>query len=150
MASSITAYDHLWKLTKTSGLDLDTSPISVRLVTSGYVFSAAHTLWDNGLSDSTNPKYNEVAAGNGYTAGGIVLSGAVATNSKIDYADLTWFNLTKTFRAAVGVANGTFGGLVNPVLFYYLPDSTPADTASIGSNWVILWSDINGLFYRPT
>lgn len=149
MAATITAYDHLWKLTKTGGLNLETAELRVRMVTSGYVFNAAHTQWDNGADNSTDPSHNEVANGNGYTTGGIQLANAVVTNSAIDYDDLVWPNLTKTFRALVCVAVGTFGGVVNPVLFYLLPDSTPADIVSSGSNYTVVWNATNGVFYRP-
>ena len=149
MASSITAYDHLWKLLLTGGLDLDTSEIRVRLVTSGYTFNAAHTLWDNSANDSTDPSHNEVSNGDGYATGGIQLTGASVTNSVIDYSDVTWTGLTKTFRAAIGVGVGTFGGVVNPVMFYILLDTTPADIVSTGSDYSILWNATDGLFYRP-
>jgi len=149
MASSITAYDHLWKLLLTGGLDLDTSEIRIRLVTSGYTFSAAHTLWDNGANNATDPSYSEASNGSGYTTGGIALASPIVTNSVITYNDITWASLTKTFRAAVGVGIGTFGGVVNPLLFYLLPDSTPNDVVSNGSDYSILWNDTDGLFYRP-
>ena len=149
MASSITAYTHLWKLVTTGGLDLDTDEIRVRLVTSSYTFSAAHTLWDNGANDATDPSHNESSNGDGYTTGGIELTVASATTSKVDYEDITWASLTKTFRGAIGVAIGTFGGVENPVLFYLLPDTTPADIVSNGSDYSILWNATDGLFYKP-
>lgn len=149
MATTITAYTHLWKLVTTGGLDLDTSEIRIRLVTSSYTFSAAHTQWDNGANDATDPSYNEVANGNGYTTGGIQLANPVVTTSNIDYDDPVWTALTKTFRAAIGVGIGTFGGVVNPVLFYILLDSTPADIVSTGSNYTIAWNSTDKLFYQP-
>ena len=149
MASSITAYDHLWKLVTTGGLDLDTSEIRIRLVTSSYTFSTAHTLWDNSANDATDPSYNEVANGDGYTTGGIQLANPVVTAGNIDYDDVTWTALTKTFRAGIGVGIGTFGGVVNPVLFRILFDTTPADIVSTGSNFSIQWNATNKLFYQP-
>ena len=148
MAISITAYDQLWNLAQ-GGLNLKTSTLSVRLVTSGYTFNAAHTLWDNGANNSTDPSYNEVANGSGYSTGGIVLSGASANNSRITYNTATWTALTKTFRAAIVVGNGTFDTIVNPLLAYLLLDTTPADIVSSGSNYSIIWNATNGLFYRP-
>jgi hypothetical protein len=149
MATTITAYTHLWKLVTTGGLDLDTSEIRIRLVTSSYTFSAAHTLWDNSANDATDPSYNEVANGDGYTTGGIQLANPVVTTGNIDYDDVVWTALTKTFRAAIGVGIGTFGGVVNPVLFYILLDSTPADIVSTGSNYTIVWNSTDKLFYQP-
>jgi len=150
MASSITAYDHLWKLVTTGGLDLDTSTIQVRLVTSGYTFSSAHTQWDNGANDATDPSYNEIASGSGYTTGGITLSSPVVTNTTIAYANLTWTSMTATFRQAIAVAVGTFGGVVNPVLFRILLDTTPADISITSSTYEIIWNSVDKLFYKPT
>lgn len=148
MASSITAYDHLWKLIM-GELDLTADTIRVRLVTSSYTFAAGHTAWDNGANDSTDPSYNEVANGSGYTTGGVALSGMTATTSHVTWDDVTWASLTKTFRAAVAVAIGTFEGVTDPVLFYLLFDTTPADVVSSGSNFSILWNDTDGVIYRP-
>jgi len=149
MASSITAYTHLWKLVTTGGLDLDTSEIRIRLVTSGYTFSAAHTLWDNGANDATDPSYNEHAATGNYATGGIQLANPVVTATTIGYDDVTWTALTATFRAAIAVGVGTFGGVTNPVLWYLLFNTTPADIVSTGSNFSILWNATNKLFYQP-
>lgn len=148
MATTITAYDHFWKLVSTGGLDLDTAEIRLRLVTSSYTFSDAHTEWDNGENDATDPSYNEVANGDGYTTGGIQLANPVVTASTIDFDDVTWTSITKTFRHIIAVAIGTFGGVVNPVLFRILPDSTPADIVQTGSNYTVQWNSTDKVFYR--
>jgi hypothetical protein len=150
MAASMTEYAHLWKLVTTGGLDLDTSQIRVRLVTSGYTFNAAHTLWDNDADNATDPSHNEATDGDGYTTGGIQLINPVVTPTTITYDNVTWTSLTKTFRAAIAVGIGTFGGVVNPVLFYLLFDTTPADVISTGSNYSILWNTTDGVFYKPS
>jgi hypothetical protein len=142
MASTITAYDHLWKLLLTGAVDLDTDTLKVALVTSSYTPSAAHTQW-------SDVSANEVSSGSGYTTGGVALSGVAVTNSTIDYSDVTWTSLTKTFRYAVCYKSGSGGGLTNPVLFYILLDSTPADIVSSGSNYTIQWNNTDKVFYRP-
>jgi len=142
MAATITEYDHLWKLLLTGAVDLTTDTLKVALVTSSYTPSTAHDEW-------ADVSANEVATGNGYTTGGATLASPVATNSNIDYADVTWTSLTKTFRYAVCYKSGSGGGLTNPLLFYILLDSTPADIVSTGSNYTIQWNSINKLFYRP-
>lgn len=149
MATTITAYDHLWKLVTTGLVDLDTDTLMVALVTSGYTPSTAHTVFDNGADDATDPSYNEVATGAGYTTGGAALANPVATNSNIDYDDVTWTSLTKTFRYAVCYKDGAAGALTDPLLFYILLDSTPADVVSSGSNYTIQWNSTDKLFYRP-
>jgi hypothetical protein len=148
MATTIQWYDHAWKLI-TNGVNLHTVDISVRLVTSSYTFSAAHTLWDNGADDATDPSFNEAANGAGYTTGGIILANVVVDNDKITFDDVVWTALTKTFRHVIGVANGTHLSMTNPLLFRLIPDDAPADVISNGSNYSILWNDTDGLFYRP-
>ena len=143
MAVAIFAYDHLWKLILTSGIDLDTDTLKVALVTSGYTPSAAHTAW-------ADVSANEVATGAGYTTGGIALANPVATNANIDYDDITWAALTKNFRYAVCYKSGSGGGLTNPLLWYALLDTTPVDIVSNGSNYTIQWNATDKMFYRPS
>ena len=148
MATTIEFYDHAWKLI-TNGVNLQTASISVRLVTSNYTFSAAHTVWDNGANNATDPSFNEASSGSGYTTGGIILTGVVADNDSITFDDVVWTSLTKTFRHVVGVVNGTVGALTDPLLFRILPHNAPADVISSGSNYSLFWDDTDGLFYRP-
>lgn len=143
MASSIVAYDHLWKLLQTGGIDLDTDTLKIALVTSGYTPNIAHTVW-------ADVSANEAANGNGYTTGGIALTSPVVTNSTIRYTDPVWTALTKTFRYSVCYKSGTVGALTNPLLFYELLDTTPADVVSLGSNYKLEIHSTLGLFYRPT
>jgi len=142
MAASITAYDGLWKLLLTGGIDLDTDTIKVALVTSGYTPSTAHDEW-------ADVSANEVSNGSGYTTGGKTLTTPTATNSTVDYDDVTWTSLTKTFRYAVIYKSGSGGGLTNPLIAYILLDTTPADIVSSGSNYTIQWHSTNKVFYRP-
>jgi hypothetical protein len=148
MAVTITAYDHLWKLTKTGVVDLDTDTLKLALVTSDYTPNIAHTEWDSGTEDADDPKYNEVATGAGYTTGGITLATPVVTNSNIDYDNPVWTALTKTFRYAVCYANKTAGGLTDPLLFWIDLDTT-GDIVSSGSNYTVQWNATDKLFYRP-
>lgn len=142
MAASITAYAHTWKLLLTGAVDLDTDTLKLALVTSSYTPSTAHDEW-------ADVSANEVASGAGYTTGGVTLASPVATNDNIDYADVTWTALTKTFRYAVCYKSGSGGGLTNPLLFYILLDTTPADVVSSGSNYTIQWNSTDKLFYQP-
>ncbi|MBK8184325.1 MAG: hypothetical protein IPK63_16170 [Candidatus Competibacteraceae bacterium] len=143
MATTITAYDHLWKLLNTGGIDLDTDTLKIALVTSSYTPSSAHTQWADVSS-------YEVSTGSGYTTGGETIANPVATNSNIDYDDVIWTSLTKTFRYAVCYKLGSGGGLTNPLLFYSLLDTTPADIVNTGSNYTLSWNATDKLFYRPT
>lgn len=149
MTAAMYWYDHAWKLINTGGLDLDTSELRIRLVTSSYTFNAAHTQWDNGANDSTDPSYNELTTTGGYTVGGKQLTTPVVTNSNIDYDDLKWTSLTATFRQVICVAIGTFGGVTNPVVWRMLPNSDDTDVISVSTDWSVNWNATNKLFYKP-
>jgi hypothetical protein len=149
MTAAMYWYDHAWKLINTGGLDLDTSELRIRLVTSSYTFSSAHTQWDNGANDSTDPSYNELTTTGGYTVGGKQLTTPVVTNSNINYDNLTWTSLTATFRQVICVAVGTFGGVTNPVVWRMLPNSDDTDVISVSTDWSINWNTTNKLFYKP-
>lgn len=142
MAASITAYDNLWKLLLTGGIDLDTDTLKLALVTSSYTPSTAHDKW-------ADVSTYEVATDDGYTTGGETLASPVVTATTIDYADVTWTSLSKTFRYAVCYKSGSGGGLTNPLLFYILLDTTPADVVSTASDYTIIWNATNKLFYQP-
>ena len=142
MASTITAYDKLWRLLATGGIDLDTDTLKLALVTSSYTPETAHDEWADVSS-------YEVATGSGYTTGGETLASPVVTDENIDWNDVTWTSLTKTFRYAVCYKSGSGGGLTNPLLFYILLDSTPADIVNTGSNYTISWNATDKLFYKP-
>ena len=143
MAASITAYTHLWKLLLTGGIDLDTDTLKLALVTSSYTPSLAHDEW-------ADVSANEVATGSGYTTGGATLANPVVTATTIDFDDVTWTSLTKTFRYAVCYKSGSGGGLTNPLLFYILLDTTPADIVSTASDYTIIWNATDKVFYKPT
>ncbi len=149
MASSITWYDHAWQLiaTKRVGLSIDT--LKIALVTSSYTPNIAHTVWDPGTNNAADPSFNEVAAGSGYTAGGMTLASYVVTNSNIDCADPALTALTKTFRYGVCYANLTTCALTDPLLFYILFDTSTADIVMSGSNFSIVINATDKLFYRP-
>lgn len=142
MAASITAYNKLWRLLMTGGVDLDTDTLKLALVTSSYTPSGAHTQWSDASS-------YEVSSGNGYTSGGLTLANPVGADATIAYDNAVWTSLTKTFRYAVCYKSGSGGGYTNPLLFYILLDTTPNDIVCSGSNYTIAWNSTNKLFYKP-
>jgi len=113
----------------------NTGKVMLALVTSEYVFSAAHTIFDNGADDATDPSHCEVATGDGYTTGGAALASLSVNTTRFDSADVTWTGLTKTFRGAVLFINDTVGGVAKPLIGYVLFDSTPADISITGGDF---------------
>lgn len=82
------------------------------------------------LADVTS----EIAAGNGYTAGGNTLTNDTLTNTGAVVkftADATVFTATggsiPAWRYGVVYVSGTLNGKVNPVIGYFIGDSAPAD-----------------------
>jgi hypothetical protein len=77
---------------------------------------------------------NEIAAGNGYTAGGTALTNVslalVAGKAKFT-CDPVVFNGTgagfPAWRRGVYYYNGTLNGKVNPIVGHFLGDAAPAD-----------------------
>jgi len=110
-------------------LDLSTGTFKMALFLST---SNANTLsGSNKLADLTN----EVANANGYTTGGVALTGLVWSNAA---GTETWSSGNGTWTAAGGsitgrfaviYKSGTFGGIVNPIVCVSLLDTTPADVS---------------------
>lgn len=77
---------------------------------------------------------NEIAAANGYSAGGIVLTGVVLSQAggvvKFTANAAAWLatgGSIAAWRYGVLFYNGTLNGKTNPMLGRFLGDSTPAD-----------------------
>lgn len=140
MATTISKYNTTTKLIM-GGIDLDTSTIKLALVTDAYVFDATDSVWADASAA-------EVTTGAGYTTGGATLANPtlaqVAGVCTFDADDITYTALTKTFRAAIIYAEGTFDTLVNPLLFYILFDDTPADKVIVAMDFVVKWNS-NGI-----
>lgn len=89
-------------------------------------------------ANSTNEVFadatNELATGFGYTAGGITLTGVALTQTagvvKFTSAAAVWTaagGSIPAWRYGVVRASGTLNGKVDPIVGYFLGDSTPAD-----------------------
>lgn len=110
--------------------DLTGATVNVALVASTYTPDASNTgnaLW-------ADVSASEIAGGNGYTTGGATLANdtvTTATNGwKYDSDDPSWTasgGSIPAFRYAVVYVVGTLWGKVNPLLGYFLGDTTPAD-----------------------
>jgi hypothetical protein len=112
--------------------DLVGATVKLALVTSIYTPNNAtggHSVWADVSS-------NEIAAGNGYTAGGIALSSLAATPTSgtngyfFTSANPVWTasgSGIPAHRYYVMYVSGTLWGMINPVIGYFLGDSAPAD-----------------------
>ena len=108
----------------------DSANLRFALVSSTYTPNATNT----GNANWAAVSANEIAAGNGYTAGGVALS-AVAVSTVTNGFKLASGNPSWTatggnipaWRYAVMYYVGTISGIVNPLIGYFLGDSAPAD-----------------------
>jgi hypothetical protein len=110
--------------------DLASANLRMQLHTSTYAPNI--TVTGNGvLADLTN----EVATGQGYTTGGVALTGVVAATAGNDGYKLSSGNASWTAsgtgipacRYAVLYYLGALWGVTNPLIGYILLDSAPAD-----------------------
>lgn len=112
----------------TNLLGANTANFRVALLTSAYTPAAAT---DEVYADVSA---NEIAAGNGYTAGGGTLTGVALTQAagivKFTSAAFVWTaagGSIPAWRRAVIYYLGTLNAKVNPIVGHFLGDSTPAD-----------------------
>lgn len=148
MAGTISFYDHMGDLLGEAGLDWPDDTINLMLVTSTYSFNSAHT--------EKSQITNELAAGSGYSTGGIALANKSLTvdvgAKRLLVADNPVFNFTGsvTFRGGVVYKSGSVtigsGTLTDPVLLYLLFDDTPADITTSTTYTVNI--DSNTGFFR--
>lgn len=138
-AGTFTLYDGAAK-TQLGGGDLTTNTVKLALVSSAYTPNqSTHAAW-------ADVSANEIANGNGYTTGGYTLLSpaltAITKGFKFSSANPAWTAAggnIPAWRYAVMYISGTVEGVVNPVLGYFLGDSTPADipATSVGNTLTI-------------
>jgi hypothetical protein len=142
MAIVNTPYNQALKILCGAG-DWLASDVKLALLSSGYTFDAAHTLFDNGADDATDPSFSELANEDGYTTGGEALTTSIADN-KLDAAPTVFTALDKTFRQGIIYINATVDTVAKPVLFHILFDDTPADITIPGVDFAVNWN-ANGI-----
>ena len=108
-------------------------------------------------ANSTNEVFadvtNELATANGYTAGGITLTGAALTQTagvvKFTSAAAVWTasgGSIPVWRYGVVRAVGTLNGKVDPIVGYFLGDATPADVpATTTGNTLTVTPNASGI-----
>lgn len=108
-------------------------------------------------ANSTNEVYadatNELATGFGYTSGGITLTGVALTQTagvvKFTSSAAVWTasgGSIPPWRYGVVRASGTLNGKVDPIVGYFLGDSTPADVpATTTGNTLTVTPNASGI-----
>jgi hypothetical protein len=115
-----------------------------------------HTSSSNANTLSGSEKFaditNELTTANGYTAGGVVLTGVTWTNTAgtitFTSGTATWNATGSGITARFGLirASGTLGGLVDPILGVFLTDATPADITVAAGNSLTITMNASGVF----
>lgn len=118
----------------TNLLGANTANFKMALVTSSY--TPANST-DEVFADVSA---NEITAGNGYTAGGVALTGVSLTQTsgtvKFTSNAAQWTasgGNIPAWRRGVVYYSGTLNGKVNPIVGHFLGDSTPADVPATTS-----------------
>lgn len=96
---------------------------------------------------------NEIAAGNGYSAGGGALTGVSLTQTsgtvKFTSSAFVWTasgGSIPAWRRGVVYYSGTLNGKVNPIVGHFLGDSTPADVpATTDGNTLTVTPNASGI-----
>jgi len=130
------------------GADLTSLTIKMALVGSGWTPNQdTHDEW-------ADVSANEIAAANGYTAGGYTILSPLLTEISKGYkfssAAPSWTasggNIA-AWRYAVLYIAGTVEGMTNPLLGYFIGDDTPADVpATSAGNTLTINCPANGWF----
>ena len=117
--------------------DLLGATVKMALVTSSYTPNSA----SNGHDEWADVSTNEIANGNGYTTGGATLAndvaGAITGGYKYSSDNVVWTatgGSLPAWRYAVLYVSGSLWGLTNPLLGYFLGDTTPADVPETTEN----------------
>lgn len=131
----------------TNLLNATTTNFKLALVTSAWTpNTTTNEVW-------ADMSANEIAAGNGYTAGGNTLTGVALTQSagtvKFTSSATTWTasgGSIPAWRYGVVYYSGTLNAKVNPVVGYFLGDSTPADVpATTSGNTLTVTPNASGI-----
>jgi hypothetical protein len=129
--------------------DLAGATVKVALVTSSYSPNAAY----DGHDEWADVSANEISTTGGYSTGGATLTDSVTGITggfKYDADDVTWTatgGSIDAWRYGVIYVSGSLWGKTNPVVGYFLGDSTPADVpaTTTGNTLTIQWNSA-GIF----
>ena len=138
-------YDQYTKLCMTGVINPATDTFRIILLTSGYTFDPAHTQ----LSDLGA---NELATGNGYTVGGLILAGQTLTvsgdDTTLDFDDATWTGTGGDIGPVTGAAIFSDTS-TNDMLACYI-DFGGSKTCAVDSTFLIAFGDGGLVNYNKT
>lgn len=129
-------------------IDFDSDVLKMALVDNTYTNNPHATTWESG----SDPYDSEISAGNGYSAGGVAVTGSVSTNTsptnntKFDITNPTWTasgGSIGPFRYGVLYAESVSSPQNKPIIYVrdYNSDQTANDGATITDT-----IDSDGLF----
>lgn len=144
MAVTIDVYYEAGVYTRNGTVDLTDTNIKLALLTQAYTPDLdADSVFGDGSAGTVSE--NEVAAGDGYTAGGEALTSLSVTRSGSivtwDAANVQFTALTKTFKYGVLYVDATVNGIVKPLIAVIDFDDTSAtsDISVVDSVYNVEW-----------
>jgi hypothetical protein len=144
MAVTIDIYYEAGVYTRNGTVDLTDSNIKLALLTKDYTPDLdTDEVFGDGSAGTVSE--NEVAAGDGYTTGGVALTGlSVSRTGSIvtwDAEDAQFVALTKTFKYGVLYVDATVNGIVKPLIALIDFDDTSAtdDITVADSVYNVVW-----------
>lgn len=139
MATSNKPYPILRKYLLDGTVRWDAGDIRVALVASSYAVDIAALPDDIVWADVSA---HEITGLN-YTAGGNLLANVSvtsdATHGYVNADNPEWAFATLTCRWMIMYRQGTFNGIVNPIIVAFLLDNTPADYTNEAADFIINW-----------
>jgi len=142
-----------WKVYEQTKLNLGKAAFDL---TAGTYNCALFTSASNANTLSTSAKLadltNEVSNANGYTTGGVALSGVTYTNAAgtetFTSGTAQWTATAAGITARFGVVYkvGTFITIVNPLICVCLLDATPADVTAAAGTTLTITMNASGIF----
>ncbi len=146
MATTFTLYSSFRKYVMNGTVNLESDTIKVALVTSSYTPDVSHDVLADVLGSPSCEVEAIASPSNGYTQGGNEVTGKTVSNTDspsqgvFDGNNVSWAELTATFRYGIVYAQKSVSPVENPLIGWILFDDTPDDIVLSASNFTIQWN----------
>lgn len=148
MAVAFHVYYEAGVYVRTGVVSLIDSNIKLALLSKDYTPDLdVHEVWADLTDGEVTPTHCEVADGDGYTAGGLALTGLSVSRTEDsiswDAANATFASLTKTFKYGVIYLDATVGAVVKPLIAVidFDDSAVTAEVTATAQDFIVTWND---------